>query len=320
MHFLSRALLFAVIAYTFSASAQTLGTLEFPNGKSPRIKAENGLIISMGIGDWRNETQSGAESVDIFDGHLRRIVSLNLLTALPGAKGVQVYDASARTGVVAVAAVFILDGNPPANLAEAVLLYDFSGRLVASFPINPDWGVLGIEADEKGHLWTFTDNFEPSDPLNAPLIVEYSAAGEIIGKFVPRNMLWPHGLTPQGSWENHEEAMGYNPGVVWFWLRSTMLVTVSADDGKVNVSKTGLPTRKGSQEDLLGLSRQSSGDIVGLFREDGDRERSELAYYVWSTSTGKWSRFTPGECEGWPAGSSGDVITYAGYHSGMVQL
>jgi hypothetical protein len=302
--------------------AQTVGTYTSPNGEPMRqLKTENGLIISHG---WGPATDSGAGRVDIYDAHLRKLVSLDVLSPIEGAHGVSVYDASARhDGTIAVAGVYSREENTKKIVATGLLLFDFNGRLRSAFAVNPQWGVRRVELDEKGNIWTLTDNFFRNDAPTAPMIVEYSAEGKVVRELLPRHELWPQ-EPPENSAAYREMAagsdlgttMGYDAGTVWFWLPgATTLVTISSVDGKVSIAQTGLPQRENHSAILEHATRDSSGDLVGKFRPMPGVQ--EVPYYAWwSPSNGKWSRFEPGECAGWPIGSSDAGMLYAEYHRG----
>ena len=52
---------------------------------------------------------------------------------------------------------------------------------------------------------------------------------------------------------------------------------------------------------VLGIARDSSGNMIGQFREDDENLNSmlasETAHYIWSPTIGIWSQFKPGACE-----------------------
>jgi hypothetical protein len=96
--------------------------------------------------------------------------------------------------------------------------------------------------------------------------------------------------------------MGCYSGVVWFWLPgSTDFVTISTTDGKATATKTELPKRQGRRMVVLSIARESSGNVVGQFREDDDQFRrsvqSIITHYIWRASTNSWSQFKPSGCD-----------------------
>ena len=217
-----------------------------------------------------------------------------------GARSVSIEDVSARPGgPIAVAAVYTSKEGDRIVPAASLLLYGPNGRLRAAFALSPLRQIRKLVVDESSNIWTLTENFDEGDPLAVPMVVEYSAEGEVVREELPRNVLWSHGIPPKEGMYSGRITMGSGAGVVWIWLPGlTDLVTISASDGKVTIVQTGLPAREKYREDPLDVAREPSGNVVGVFREDGDKGQSELAYYAWSPSTKVWSQFRPGPCDG----------------------
>ena len=300
---LKRAFLILIVSTTV-LRAQSIGTIKHADGKQPRTtKAENGLIISWVDvpADVSAEGNAGAGQVGIFDEHGQPIASFNVLRPVEGARAVGIYDVSAWPGgAIAVAAVYASEeGDRLVPPAASLLLFDFSGRLLSAYALGPVREIRKLAVDESSNIWTLTENFDEGDPLAVPMVVEYSAEGAFIREELPRSVLWSHGVPPKEGMYSGRITMGCDAGIIWIWLPgSTDLVTISTSDGKASIVQTGLPKREKYKEDPVDVAREPSGNVVGVFREDGDNGKSELAYYAWSPSTKVWSRFKPGPCDG----------------------
>ncbi|HEX8815847.1 MAG TPA: hypothetical protein VF753_10135 [Terriglobales bacterium] len=302
-----RLTLLLIAAGTALLHAQSIGSVRSGNGERPRIeKAENGLLISwadsnVGVPAGSDRDNPDAGQVDIWDEHGRPLVSFNVLHLMDEARAVYISDVSARLGgVIAVAAVYAgKEGDDKVPPAPALLIFGFGGQLQSAYALDDTHGIRKLAVDEQSNIWTLTENFEDSDPLDAPMIVEYAADGRVVRELVPRRELWSGGATPKEGFYLGRITMGAEGGVAWVWLPgSTDLITISASDGKIARAQTGLPTREKHREDPVDVFREPSGDVTAVVREDAQDGTSELSYYAWSEVSGKWSRFTPGTCDG----------------------
>ncbi len=294
-----KAILFGVISYPVIVFGQSLVAIHQPHDERQRdMKAENGLIISWFAG---RVTDSEANQVDIFDENGRPVTSLNVLRPIEGARQVSIYDVSGQpNSVIAVAAVYD-SKDQEVDPASALLLFDFSGRLLSAYALDLTHGIMRLAVDENSNVWTFTDNFfHDKAPPTAPAVVEYTPDGKIAKEPLPLGVLYSHGGRPEQSMENGRMAMGYDAGTVWIWLPgSTALVTISASDGDVKIVQTGLAKRDGYKEVPLDAGRDSSGNVIEVAREENGHGGYGLAYFAWSPSTELWSRFTLQECAGY---------------------
>ncbi|MGC2477723.1 MAG: hypothetical protein WA485_25520 [Candidatus Sulfotelmatobacter sp.] len=269
-------------------------------------KAENGLIISwvdIPISVASNEKDNvEAGQVDIYHENGQLITSFNVLRPVDGARAVSIYDVSAQPGgPIAVAAVYVSekgDRNVPPPAASLVL-FDFKGRLLSAYALSPARQIRKLVVDERSNVWTLTENFVYPDSPNVPMVVEYTAAGTVARELLPHNMLQSQGSPTMESLMTGMITMGSDSGVVWFWLPgSTDLVMISESDGSVTHVKTELPKRESYIVVPLDVARESSGEVVGVFREEREDGKSNVAYYAWSPLTRIWSSFNPGPCEG----------------------
>lgn len=252
-------------------------------------------------GAGRSEFDSGADKVEIFDEHGHAVTSLNILRAMAGAQSVSIYDVSARPGgPIAVAAVFTRGDGDQEILASSLLLFNFAAQLLSAYAIGPTRAIRCLTVDENSNIWTLTDNFEATDPANTPMVVEYTAEGSVVREELPHSVLWsPHRTQPKETPNDGRISMGADSGAVWFWLPgSTDLITISPSDGRLTDLQTQLPKRDNYTEVPLDLVRTQSGDVVAVFREDGDNGQSQLSHYTWSRLTMSWSPFSPGACAG----------------------
>jgi len=143
------------------------------------------------------------------------------------------------------------------------------------------------------------------------MVVEYSPSGTVLKELLPRSMFPLHA---RHTWEGNGNAvMGYDSGVVWFWLPvSTERVTIAAEDGKWQIVKTQLPKRQGYTETPLRLVGNAS-HMIAAVREDGEHGQHDLAYYSWLPSKEAWVPFKPGLCQGdFPIGLGKSGQVYIG--------
>ena len=255
------------------------------------IKAENGLIIA-----WRVGSQNAdANQIDIFDPQGNALVRLSILRIVPEAKGVSIYDVSARPGrLIAVAGVYA-SRQPGVRPAAALLYFDFKGQLLSFFALAPSREIALLAIDDELNVWTLTHGTgAEGDPAKLSMVVEYDAAGRDVRELLKRDMFPYHARFTQENPKIGSVAGGYDSGFFWFWLPgSTELVTVRASNGTAVVTKTGLPQPPGGVIPQR-LLREGSGAMVAEVLEEhqpGD------TYYRWSPSTNLWTQFRPDPCK-----------------------
>ncbi len=265
-----------------------------------RLKAENSLVIA-----WDGaSTDADENQITVSDVEGHPVTTLNVLRPVQEARRVGIYDVSARGNLIAVAAVYgSKQGNRQVHPVASLLLFDFSGRLLSAFALEPSREIELLAIDGRSNIWTLTDGAGTGvDPSTVPMVVEYSPEGKIVREVLKRNLFPFHATFNRQDIDIGSPAMGYSSGVVWFWLPgSTDFVTISTSDAKATVMKTQLPKKAGRKEMPLSVARESSGNVLLQVREDDDQLRpevqSEVAYYSWSPSTNAWSQFKPGACE-----------------------
>jgi hypothetical protein len=156
--------------------------------------------------------------------------------------------------------------------------------------------------------------------------VEYSAEGKIVRELLKRSMFPFHAAFTRENTDIGSPAMGYDSGIVWFWLPgSTDFVTISTSDAKTAIMKTQLPKKEGRHDAPLSVAREPSGNVLLQVREGDDQLRpevqSEVAYYSWSPSTRAWSQFKPGACEpGRLIGVSDNGQVHLHYEAGRTNI
>jgi hypothetical protein len=283
-----------VVGYSY---AQHNGAIEHLSRNA--IKIDNGFIIAWvaGTHDERN-----TDDVRIFDEGGRDVAKLNVLQAAPGASAVGIEDASVRHGLIAIAAIYVKrEGNRAIAGEHSLLLFDFRGRLTSAFRLE-DWqDISNLEIDDQSNIWTLTQGSAGKNPSTVPMLLEYSPSGAILKQLLPRDLFPLHATNVTSTPSNGMATMGYDSGIVWFWLPgSTDFVSISASDGESKMMKTQLPIKTHYTEVPLTIARESgpSNTIVGEFREDGANGESNLAYYRWSPSAVAWAPFEPGACAG----------------------
>lgn len=260
------------------------------------LKYENGWIIS-----WIPvSTDARGSQVNISDEQGTPVVDLNILRMVPDALRVSIYDVSARANLIAVAAVYgSKQGNQKARPRPTLLLFSFGGHLISAFAMEPSHAIARLAVDDQSNIWTLTDHADANvDPSTVPMVVEYTAEGRIAREPLMRNLFPFHATDTRQDINIGAPAMGYDSGVVWFWLPgSTDFVTISTSDGKIAMMKTQLPKRAGRASVPFRMVREPSGSLVAQVGEDDEHGHRVVAHYNWSPAT-DWVRMKPGKCEG----------------------
>jgi hypothetical protein len=264
------------------------------------LKSENGLVIWWTVAS----SDANANQIEISDDQGHAVAALRVLRHVREARRVSIYDVSARENLIAIAAVYqSKEGDRQVRPAASLLLFSFEGQLLSAFALDPSHVIRRLVLDDHANIWTLTDHADSNvNPATVPMVVEYTREGAVSRQLLTRNMFPFHASDTRESTAIGAPVMGYDSGVVWFWLPgSTDFVTISTSDGKATMMKTELPKKTGRKEVPLGIARESSGNVVLQVREDDDQRRpevsSEVAYYRWSPSTQSWSQFRPGTCE-----------------------
>jgi len=314
MNLLRRYVVLTMILNATSVYAQHIGAIEQPM-RTRMMKPQNGLIITWMEG---RVYEADVNQVDIFDERGHRVTGLNVLRPVQDASRVSIYDVSARPGsIIAVAALHTseeIDGS--LRMVNSLLVFDFSGQLLSAFALEPRLGIRKLAVDDKANIWTLTDNDGYQDPATVPLIVEYSPEGTVIREVLTRNQFPLHAGLLKEDLEIGRISMGLDSGVLWVWLPgSTDFIAVSTSDGKTTLKKTQMPKRANFTEvPISKVIREPAGDLIAEFREEGQNDDYDLAYYRWSPSQGQWSLFKPGACDGERLeGISGDRQIYLRY-------
>ena len=287
----ARLIVLTIFVSACALYGQKSGTIRLPDG---RLKVENGLIIS-----WNAISTDPEESaVEISDQGGRPLVGLKILPVVLDTRLVGIHDVSAMPGkLIAVAAVYVSKQAIP-NAAR-LLLFDFNGRLRSSLPLDPVRYMARLEVDDSSNIWTMTGSANGQNPATLPLVIEYRPDGSIEKELIPRSRFPLHAADLKEDLEIGSVAMGYHSGVIWFWLPgSTDLVTIPADRGGFQVVETQLPRTPTRKVVPMHLFRQSSGDLVAEFHEDGPDGEMEIRDYVWSATKKSWSESQPESCVG----------------------
>ena len=314
MRFLHDSLIFVTICGASYFYAQSTGILE--NTRLKQMKSENGLILSWQPGS----TDAKAKQAEVFDEDGHSIASLNILRLVPEAERVSIWDVSARPGhMIAVAAVY-RKADHHLRPVPTLLLFDFSGRLLSAFALEPSREILRLAVDDKSHVWTITSSSDNKDPSTVPMVVEYTPAGLISRELLTRDKFPFHAREMQDTLANGPAFMGYDSGGLWFWLPgSTELVTISAADGRSAIVKTQLPMQMGRGSWVpMKIVHESSGRLVAQVRQDRGQGEPKISNYSWSAATG-WSKLEPGSCEGgFLIGASEKGLLYLQYEQGSI--
>lgn len=259
------------------------------------IRYDGGLVIS-----WQhNSSDASSDQIEISDAQGHRVTALNILRPVPDAGRVGIYDVSARGNLIAVAAVYVnKQGSRKVRNTASLLFFNLHGQLLSALALGPSHAVARLAVDDKSNVWTLTDGAGPGvSPATVPVVVEYTHNGDIAKELLTRNMFPFHASDTREDVRIGSPVMGYDAGVVWFWLPGSMdLVTISASDHKVNMTKPGLPT---TGRDLVPLTirREPSGKLVAQVAEDDGQGSRVMRHYLWSVASG-WARFTPSACDG----------------------
>jgi hypothetical protein len=130
------------------------------------------------------------------------------------------------------------------------------------------------------------------------MVVEYGSSGAVLQELLPRNQFPAHAYDTKEEVDVGRAAMGYNSGVVWFWLpSSTDYVTISTSTGKVEMTKTQLPQSPGRTIFPLFVTREASGKLLAQVAERDQQGARVMSQYTWSSETG-WLKLTSGQCDG----------------------
>jgi hypothetical protein len=259
-------------------------------------KAEGGHIISWDV----VSDDSSAKQVSIADEDGHQIASLAVLGPVQDARRVSIYDVSARDHLVAVAAVYESKaGNRELRPAAALLLFNLEGQLLSSLALEPSHQIALLAIDDQSNVWTLTDHADTLvDPSTVPMLVEYTTKGAVAKELLKRSTFPLHASDLQQNAEIGSPTMGYEAGVIWFWLPgSTDFVTVSTHDYKAVMVKTLLPTVARGKIVPLNVRRASSGNLVAQVTEVDEQGKRVLAHYKWSPES-TWQAFSPRGCEG----------------------
>jgi hypothetical protein len=186
--------------------AQDIGSIEHQRNR--RMKFENGLIVSWSV----LSENASLNQVDIFDDHGSPVTSLNALRPVQDAQSVSISDVSARSGrLIAVAAVYASkEGNQRVRPAAALLLFDFSGRLLSAFALQPWRQISRLVVDEASNVWTLAAHADDKDPSTVPLLVEYKATGVIAKELLARSMFPLHASSTEQNAMIGSPSMGYD--------------------------------------------------------------------------------------------------------------
>ena len=261
------------------------------------LKSENGLILSW----YPLSTDDKSDQINISDDVGRSVTSMNILRLVPEAHAVSIYDVSTRGNLVAVAAVYDSKaGRQKVRPTAALLLFNLRGDLLSSFAIAPSRAIRLLVIDDHSNIWTLTDGAGKGvDPSTIPMIVEYASDGKVAREMLMRNLFPFHATDTREDVEIGAPMMGYDAGVVWFWLPgSTDLVTISTNDDRVAMTRTLLPQKGGHNVVPLKIVRDQAGHLVAQVGEDDEKGGRKLGHYLWSADSKSWTQFRPGNCEG----------------------
>jgi hypothetical protein len=180
-------------------------------------------------------------------------------------------------------------------------------ELLRQFLLTPNVEVERLAVDDKSNIWTLTEFADTNvDPSTVSMVVEYTAEGKIARELLTRNMFPFHASDLREGPEIGAAAMGYDAGVVWFWLPgSTDFVSITTSDGKIAMVKTQLPKRAGHNAVPLSIVREPSGNLVAQVGQNDEQGKRVITHYMWSPATA-WLLFKPTKCEGFRLIGVGD--------------
>lgn len=288
----SRAKLFLVAMLVLSS---TLYAHDY--GDYRGVKVEGGFVVTWQV----TSRDANSTDVEVTDEKGSSLVRIGVLKTVPDASRVSIYDVSARGNIIAIAAVFqSKKGNKQVRPTSSLMIFNVRGQLVSAVALVPSYAIRKLEVDDDANIWALGDHVDVDvDPSKVPMLVEYSPEGKIKRRLLPRNQFPLHAFEIKEGVAIGAPAMGFNGGIVWFWLPgSTDMVSVTTNDGNASVTKTNVPKSTSQSLMLLGVAREPSGDLVTQFREyDASRTDGRSLYYRWSASSGLWSQFKLHECD-----------------------
>jgi hypothetical protein len=290
---------------------QSAGSI--PNWSSSTwLKAENGLVLN-----WQRQlaTDAASSTIHIYDNVGRSLLNFDILRLVPDAKGVAIYDVSARKNqMVAVGAVYVKGADTMP--AGALLLFDFKGNLQLAVALSVWQEILLLELDENLNVWTLLPDAGGLDTTKSFFVAEYDKAGNFKRELVQRSSIPTHAEQIVQNATVGAATASYDSAThtFWFWLPgSTDLISIDTMTGAVACRKTGLPGIKDHAIWLLRMGRESSKSLVATFavKDNSAAEKPQLAYYMWSPEQNGWLEFSPGDCkDSWLVGVEGNIHTY----------
>lgn len=260
--------------------AQHVATLPTEPGL---VKIDDGRICW-----WRTPSvDPSTPDVRIFTSAGDPVTAIAVLSLVPDAKSVSVYDVAVRRDRIAVAAVYSKqDGSQP---AAAMIFFDEKGKPLSFFTLHPSRGVLKLALDEKLNVWTLTNESGGISPSEAPMIVEYDASGRVVRELLTRELFPVHAEAVEESPTTGSASLGYQTGTLWFWLPgSTDLVTIQVDTGRITRASTGLPGPDSAMMPL-GVYRLSSGSVLAQIREKDGNGSAVAKLYAWTPQSKRWT-------------------------------
>jgi len=301
----------AALLSSVSLLGQSAGSI--PDWRSSTwLKAENGLVLN-----WQRQlaTDATSSTIHIYDNVGRSLLNFDILRLVPDAKGVAIYDVSARKDqMVAVGAVYVkgTDTTP----AGALLLFDFKGNLQSAIALSVSREIQELELDENLNVWTLLPDAGGLDATKSFFVAEYDRVGNFKRELVQRSSIPTHAEQIVQNATAGAATASYDSAThtFWFWLPgSTDLISIDTLTGAVARAKTGLPSLKDTAIWPLQMGREGSKSLVATFGVEANSTaaKPQLAYYMWSPERNGWSEFSPGDCNGsWLIGVQGNIHTY----------
>jgi hypothetical protein len=283
-------------------------------------KFDNGWLLAFP----RTLTASfGKDQVEVFNKTGARVLSLDILSAVPDAQGATIFDvAASREGRIAIAADFVGTGK---QLPPSLLVYGPEGGLERAVALAPEREIAYLALDSDGSIWAMGSGAGDSYPAIIPTVTRYNAAGNEEGSFFPRSM-FPRDARALvegpnvGGWAS----FGLTKDAFWFLLPASRKVVVARkEDGSVLRSVSFSPPpwtgpsdySHGTRTFLAPRAALVSGHLVIQAAYRTSRGSYRTAIFALDLAANTWQRLPRPDVASpiqWLVGAEGDDLVFLG--------
>lgn len=275
---------------------------------------------------WQPELQRVIAYRDISDPNAAAIrvlnssgedVSIYPLRDLPGSTYLDIWDATGEpNGNIVVAAVPAYGPRnvKPVPVKSVILIYTGTGTLMSVWDVNP-YHHHRVAADSDGDVFALGDSLTATGDY--PLVVKYSASGEVLGEFLSSSLFPGKDAVVAMTSPNGEPQLFVKNGRLHVWVAATLqLITFSLDG--VQLSATSLLP---GVQDIANLSGNSQVRFLGIDVDSNEQPMGQVRLQPKNknlAATVALVRLKPdGTFDGWAeSASSSDVHRFVGFGLG----